>query len=77
MLLFMGLQRVRHDLATEQQLSGWEKMTEAADTMMPLGSKTISFCASQQPSADFSRISLAEFCYQPVPSQILARVMEL
>ena len=77
MLLLMGLQRVRHDLAREPQLSSWEKMTEAADTTMPLGSKIISFCASQQPSADFSRISLAEFCYQPVPSQMLARVMEL
>lgn len=78
MLQFVGLQTVRRDLAAEQQqLSGWEKMTEEADIMVSLGSKTISSCASQQLSADFSRISLAEFCHQPIPSQMLARVMEL
>ena len=45
--------------------------------MVSLGSKTISSCTSQQLSADYCRISLAEFCHQPIPSQMLARVMEL
>ena len=44
---------------------------------MSLGSKTISSCASQKPSTDFSQVSLAEFCHPSVSSQTLARVMEL